>query len=333
MSKIKIFDMPWHIGHQYEQLKFPWAQWSWLKQWKREYSQGPRGDIEPLFNWVPYYQKGKYDVAILHLDQQCIEPGILATGKGMVYRHLNEVIQDIPKIVIMHGTPYNPEAQTDKGEPMTTEYIVRTVKEMVGDNYFVVNSHKAAQQWGWGKTIIHGMDPTEWRDLPKEPRVVTMISPGGMPSYYDRTFLEYVREGLAELDIIHCHITVDWVAKNWDEYRNFLGRSLLYFNPTRESPMPRSRTEAMLSGACVLTTPHQDAGTFIQDGVNGFLVPRNAEHVVNLVEELLNNPDRAMAIGQAGKKTAMELFSWDRFSNDWETYVDFVIKDWNEKHA
>lgn len=331
-DKIRIFDVPWHIGHQYEQLKFPWAKFSWLRQWKREYNSGARGDLEAqgLFNWVPYYEPGKYDVAILHLDQQCLEEGILNSGKGMVYRHLNEVIQDIPKIVIMHGTPYNPEAQTPSGEPMTQEWIVAKTKELVGNNFMVVNSHKAQEQWGWGKAIIHGMDQNEWWDLPKEPRVVTMISPGGMPSYYDRTFLEYVREGLAERDIIHCHITVDWVAKNWDEYRNFLGRSLVYFNPTRESPMPRSRTEAMLSGACVITTPHQDAGNYIIDGDNGFITPRNPEYVVNLVEKLINNPEIAKAVGQRGKETARKLFNWERYNTEWQEYVNWVIEEFKK---
>ena len=335
MDKIRIFDMPWHIGHQYEQLKFPWARFSWLKQWKREYSSAPRGDLTSMFEWTPYYEAGKYDVAILHLDQQCLEAGIELLGKGMVYRHLNEVIKDIPKIVIMHGTPFNPEAQDPTGQPMTPEFMVEKVKQLIGDNYFVVNSHRAAVQWQIPntKTIIHGMDKDEWFDLPKEPRAVTMISPAGMPSYYDRTFLDYVKEGLLERDINHCHITVDWVAKTWDEYRNFLGRSLIYFNPTRESPMPRSRTEAMLSGACVLTTPHQDADTFIKDGENGFIVPRNPEYVVNLIEKLINNPQIALSIGQAGKKTAQELFSWERYNKEWQEYVHFVIEDYRSKHT
>lgn len=328
MDKIRIFDVPWHIGHQYEMLKFPWARFSWLFQHRREYSDSPRGDITNLFDWVIDYEEGKYDVAILHLDQQCIEDGILAVGKGSVYRHMNSVIKDIPKIVIMHGTPYYPEVEQFK-DPQA---IIDKVNELVGDNYLIVNSHRALQQWGWqdnpkAKTIIHGMDQSEWWDLPKEPRVVTMISPGGLPAYYDRTFLDYVREGLADKDIFHCHITVDYNAKNWDEYRNFLGRSLIYFNPTRESPMPRSRTEAMLSGACVITTPHQDADRFIKDGENGFLVRRNPEEVVALIESLINDPDRAIKIGQKGKQTALELFSWDRYQNEWKNLIDWVIED------
>ena len=131
MDKIRIFDVPWHIGHQYEQLKFPWADWSWLINYKRNYSESPRGDLikrvdgivptnspdsvpvwqsdilnrtrkirpDRGFNWVVDYEPGKYDLAILHLDQQCVEDGILEYGKGSVYRHLNSVIKDIPKIV------------------------------------------------------------------------------------------------------------------------------------------------------------------------------------------------------------------------------------------
>lgn len=325
-NKIRIFDCPWHLGHQYEMLKFPFAEFSWLYNFKRDYTPSARGDMTEKFKWVYSYKPGDFDVAILHLDQQCVEPTILQRGKGSVYKDLNEIIKDIPKIVIMHGTPYYPEMFPDP------QVMIDKVKELIGDNYMVVNSHRAAEQWGFGKTIIHGMNKEEWFDLPKEPRVVTMISPGGLPAYYDRTFLEYVREALEEKDISHCHITVDFNARDWNEYRDFLGRSLIYFNPTKESPMPRARTEAMLSGCCVLTTPHQDASRFIKDGVNGFLVKRNPQYVADLIEKLLNNPDLAIKIGQAGKKTAEEIFSWDRYAKDWEEYLAFVINDFKLKN-
>ena len=298
-----------------------------MRQHRRDYNHSARGNLDVMFKWVPYYEPGQYDVAILHLDQQCIEDSILRLGKGSVYADLNEVIQDIPKIVIMHGTPFYPEVFPNSQE------IVDKVKKLLGDNYLVVNSHRAVEQWGMGKVIIHGLDPKEWFDLPKEPRVVTMISPAGLPAYYDRTFLDYVKEGLAERDIFLCHITVDMTPRSWDEYRNFLGRSLLYFNPTRESPMPRARTEAMLSGCCVITTPHQDADMFIQDGVNGFLVSREPKSVVDLIEKLLDRPDIAQKVGQAGRETALKLFSWDRYAGEWQEYLKFVINDFNQNHA
>lgn len=332
-------------------------------------------------DWVAQYEKGKYDLAILHLDQQCLEESLYDRGKGSLYRHLNEVIQDIPKVVIMHGTPYYPEnfecdifkcecgnvfAKTDyikeeiKGDKikydnngnmkcrkcselgehkqqfmedqigMSSELILM-FKKILGDNYAVFNSHTARKQWGFDgdekrRTIIHGLNPNEWWDLPKEPRVVTMISPAGLPKYYDRTFLAAVKEDLQERDIYHCHITVDAMFKNFDEYRNFLGRSLIYFNPTKESPMPRSRTEAMLSGNCVVTTPHQDADTFIRNGENGFIVRRNIKEACDLIEALIYDYSLAKKIGEAGRKTAIELFSEERYLQEWSDFIQKILK-------
>jgi len=257
-------------------------------------------------------------------------------GKGSLYRELNEVIQDIPKIVICHGTPYYPErfpAKNEFGEDCDgiSQELIELAKKEIKGNYVITNSKKAAEQWGFGTPIWHGLNPQEWWDLPKEPRVVTMIGPGGLDKYYDRTFMQAIRDYLLEEGIYHCHITVDWIANNWDEYRNFLGRSLLYLNPTRESPMPRSRTEAMLSGCCILTTPHQDADQFIKHGENGFIIQRNPMHVVELVKFLLENYDEAIKIGQKGKETAQQLFNWDHYHQKWIDFIEKTIKDFNSK--
>jgi len=318
---LRIFNHPWHLANQAEILKIPNTDWSWLIQYKRPYSEQPRGDLIKKFNikWVPYYEKGKFDLAILHLDQQCLDDNLWEIGKGRVYRELNEQITDIPKIVIMHGTPYYPEQ-------MSSKLMIERLKNIIGDNTMVVNSHKAKEQWGWGNVIIHGMDKNDWVDLPKEPRVITMISPAGLDKYYDRQLLLYVQDELRSRGIEHCHITVDVNFKNFEDYREFMGRSLIYFNPTKESPMPRSRTEAMFSGCCVVTTPHQDANTFIKNGVNGFLIPRNPKTIADLIVALIKDYENTVAIGQAGKKTAYELFSLDRFLKDWETLICNTLK-------
>ena len=232
MDKVRILDHSWHLAHQYELLKLPNVEWSWLIQHRRGYAIGPRGDMIKDFNikMVPYYEKGKYDLAILHLDQQCFEKGLWERGKGSIYRELNEVIQDIPKVVIMHGTPYFPESFpcditednykelgfTEDQIGMSSE-LIKKLQSVIGKNTLVCNSHTAVKQWGMGQAIIHGMDPEEWFDLPKEPRVVTMISPGGLDRYYDRTFLRGVKEELEERDLGLCHITVDVQFKNWTE--------------------------------------------------------------------------------------------------------------------
>jgi len=319
MSKLKIFGHPWHLAHQYELTKFPFADFYWLVQDKRGYNHMPRGDFFKG-KWVSCYEKGKYDLAILHLDQQMLDDGIWEYGKASLYRQLNDIITDIPKVVIMHGTPYEMEMTANSQD------FIDKFKAVIGDNHVVYNSHKAKEQWQVDGTVIwHGLNPKEWWDLPKEPRVVTMIGPAGLPTYYDRPFLSGVKERLAERDIRLCHITIDYQAKTWDEYRNFLGKSLVYFNPTRESPMPRARTEAMLSGCCVVTTPHQDADMFIKNGVNGFLVDRDIEKTASLIERLIYDYPNTLKIGQEGKKTAIKEFSVKRYQKEWYNLINKII--------
>lgn len=277
-------------------------------------------------NEVTHYEKGKYDLAILHIDQQSIydpEKGD-RISKGRIYEELNETIDDIPKVVINHMTPFHDKYDSDK--------VVRKIKNLVGDNHMLVNSHTAQGQWGWGNSIIHGMTTDEWWDLPKEPRVVVSLSQAGMEKAYRRIFLHAVIRQLREREVPFIWIGVDRRFDSFDAYRDFLGRSLVYLHPAWQSPMPRARTEAMLSGACVVTTPYQDANTFIKEGENGFLTskvktkdPRimdSPEYTADLLEKLvLHEPKRAREVGQRGKEFARGKFNSKNFAKQWESFL------------
>lgn len=320
---IRIFNTPWHLAHQYELLKVPGTQWAHIvNSVRKPWGTWARPRPQNLTD-VPYYEPGKYDIAVLHVDQQCIDSSF---GKSRLYRELNEVIKDIPKIVINHGTPFWPEA-FEEGE------MIAKMKMMIGDNHVVYNSHRAKEMWESrgpigksSRTIIHGLDVDEWWDLPKEPRVITTLSPGGLPKYYNRALLAEVQGKLKERHIQHVWIGSDWESDGFDDYRNFIGRSLVYFNPTLESPMPRSRTEAMLSGACVVTLPNHGAEEFIKQGENGFHVPNNPEVIVDLLTLLvMDNYSTAYEIGQRGKATARQLFTTERFQSEWSELLKQVL--------
>lgn len=328
---MRIFGVLNHLGNNYEILKLAKKydiKFSYLYNNVRKWtpiSPRPMPDswlTEDQFEWVTHYEKGKYDLAILHLDQQAADPRI---GKGQLYRQLNEIIQDIPKIVINHGTPMWDEQFTENlvingGEVHTTKGIVEIdgIKKIIGDNFMIVNSYESVKRWGWGYPLIHGMDPKEWWDLPKEPRVTVMISPGGLDKYYNRQLLTSIKAVVKEktgLDVQH--ITVSYKCHDWDDYRQFLGRSLIYINPTFDSPMPRSRTEAMLSGCCVLTSKHHGAEDFITQGKDGFIIPDNPYSYADTIYQLIeNNYQEAIEIGQNGKKLAQEIFNSDRYHKD-----------------
>jgi len=117
--------------------------------------------------------------------------------------------------------------------------------------------------------------------------------------------------------------------------------------------MPRSRTEAMLSGCCVLTTPYQGASEFINfdtkkiwqnvegekeyisvidkmvdaPDINGFIVPDNPSAIAALCDYLISKKyNRTVEIGQVGKKLAQKIFSKERYDADWHKLLEEVIK-------
>lgn len=331
MTRLQIFGALNHLGHQYDQLKlakkYP-VKFSWLENNVRKWSAySPRPEpttwLAPdEFEWVQTYEKGKYDVAILNTDQQHVNPNI---GKGFLYKQLNETIQDIPKIVINHGTPmyaemYEEDMVINGGTMQTNDgpVQVKGMKELIGDNFMIVNSYDAVERWGWGYPLIHGLTPGEWWDLPKEPRITISLSPGGLDKYYNRQLLTHIKGRVKEKTGFEVqHITVNFKATNWSEYRDFMARSLIYINPTFDSPMPRARTEAMLSGACVLTSRYHGAEEFIEHGKEGFIMPDNPMSYADTIHQLINHHYQdAVEIGQRGKQKALKLFNNDRYLND-----------------
>jgi len=164
---LRIFGVVNHLGNQYEMLKlmdkFPGEiEFTYLENNVRRWSLYSARPMHPKLKWATYYEPGKYDLAILHVDQQHVDPRI---GKGHLYRDMNAVIQDIPKIVINHGTPMWDEYYTEdlvinggdvlnsRGKPTHLDGM----KDLIGDNFMIVNSYESVDRWGWGYPIIHGM--------------------------------------------------------------------------------------------------------------------------------------------------------------------------------
>jgi len=331
-KKLKVFGIPWHVPHQAQlaQLSFI-GQYDLLENPYRHWGKSAR-PFPKNARIVPHFKKNYYDLAILHVDQQSIydpERGD-RISKGKLYMEVREEIgEDCPVVTINHMTPFH-----DKYD---TEHVVKVIKKMTQGSHMIVNSYEAATQWGWGTSIIHGMNPEDWWDLPKEPRVVTTLSPAGMEKAYRRIYLTTVKRYLKEAGVPFTWIMAEKKFSSFDDYRNYLGRSLVYFNPTWQSPRPRSRTEAMFSGCCVVTTRYHDADTFIEDGVNGFLTskfpiadPRvmdNPRATVDLLKRLVfDEPELAVKIGQAGKKTALKEFTHDKFEAQWAKFLREVVK-------
>jgi glycosyltransferase involved in cell wall biosynthesis len=111
------------------------------------------------------------------------------------------------------------------------------------------------------------------------------------------------------------------------KYRNYvdeLRRFAVYFNPTLRSPMPRGRGEAMMCGLATVSARNHDVDLFVDNGVNGFYATEAAE----LREQLLFlccHPQAAARMGDAGRRTALDVFNHDRFLDDWQRLIAQVL--------
>lgn len=337
MKKIRIWKSPWHLAHDYDLMMAlkDVADFDLLVNYTRRWDERIR-PFPPNANWVIDFEKDKYDLAILNIDQQCSNFDLnKANLTVQMKKTIKEIDPKVPIIFINHGTPVYPELFAD-ATPKTnyvSEQLKKEIMDIVGDDYMVVNSAQASKDWGKGFPIIHGMDIDEWKfSEEREPRVATFISIAGIgDKYYNRSYLAAVMELLND----KYAIKLQWIntpnsftAKNIDDYKEFLSRTLVYFNPTYASPMPRSRTEAMLSGCCVVTTETHGAKEFIEEGFNGFFVPHNnPEYASKLIASLIkDNYELAKEIGLRGRETAKRLFSRERYSQDWQNLIDMVLK-------
>jgi transposase len=324
-KKIKIFDYCWHIPHQWDMVhalrddcEFYYAltvftQWDTVKR-----------PVPPEIKFVTHYEPGLYDVAILHIDQGSIQP---LSQKRMIYEHLNSVITDIPKIVLNHGTPVLPEHFSETAPSLTEaemqEQCINSIRDLVGNNIMVVNSHTAAskKEWGFGIPIVHGLNPDEWLDLPKEPRAFTALSPAGYDVYYNRQCMVEIADILDETYgyiLQYARLNVD-VGSTPEEYKRYLGKSLLYIDTSFRTPMNRARTEAFLSGCCVIQVEGaHDLERWAKPGENIILVPNDPAKIANVIADFLDNGyQKALAVGQKGKEMAIREFNPQRYRNDW----------------
>lgn len=323
MSRLKIFSTPWHIGAQRELIKAIDADWYYIINHTRKWADSIRPQPDNL-HWVTEFDPKLYDLVILHQDQQMAVGDL---GKSKLFFQLEKVTRGkgVPRIVQNHGTPTYPEKFTPE---QLKKFFTKIAKRF---DRVVVNSHQAFKEWELpnSRTIIHGMRQDEWFDLPKEPRIVTFISPAGIgDKYYNRKLLNATRDILKEdYGIQHIWMCQDTPSfDNWEHYKTFLGESLIYFNPTYGSPMPRTRGEAMHSGCCIVTTKYHDADTFIRHNENGFIVPNNPESCARLLSDLLLNRYKdCVEIGQEGKRTAKKLFNRERLKKDWMTMINEIL--------
>lgn len=303
---MKILDYAWHQPHSYRLMQaLHDCEFYFLKVGPRTWRDSLRPKPPNFRGFIKTYEPNRYDLALLHLDQWCDRYAL----RGYPCRVVNGLVQDIPKVLIMHGTPDDEENRQ------------RILKMIGDDNYVVCNSWQAYEEWGLGpersRAIIHGYDVDEFHsEKTRRTQAITVCSGGNISrEYHGIPLLEQMKQDVPALTWIGERGDIPFF-KNYEAYRNYLASALIYFHPGQRSPMPGARTEAMLSGCCIVSTDNQDIGNYVEHDVTGFLSNDYVE-LRDILRSLLADPRRAYEVGKRGREAARATFTLDHLRQQW----------------
>lgn len=97
------------------------------------------------------------------------------------------------------------------------------------------------------------------------------------------------------------------------------------FHPARYTSFGMSVCEAMLLGAPVVALATTEMPTVVRDGING-IASTDPAHLEAGMRALLEDAGLARRLGDAGRETARERFSIDRFAREWEAVLREAVE-------
>jgi glycosyltransferase involved in cell wall biosynthesis len=347
-NRLRILTYRWHVGHQYELHKLPYdftlvtgSGSSVTNAWP--YSSRPLPHNDTLKKLEDIDVKD-YDLAIVHFDENALNyentNNVIGPDWGLSLKYFMANIP-LPKIGVCHGTPqfYGAYTPNYSGSDLlqTIESSRENLVDFVGDTLIICNSHQALKEWQFknSRCIWHGYDPFEFPPSLYEKKVLAFTNMNGRPHYRGEDMLNKVT-ALVSKKITMESLSVPEPAGYSDnrnnnyayaKFRNYVDairQYSVYFNPTLRSPMPRSRTEAMMCGVVIVSTNNHDVDMFIKNGTNGFYSNDPSELAENILY-LCGNPDACKKMGDESRKTACDIFNHDRYLHEWQEAIKDVI--------
>lgn len=126
----------------------------------------------------------------------------------------------------------------------------------------------------------------------------------------DGPMFEEVREAARELPIR--------VLGRRDDVPAVLAGSHVLVSPSASEGMPGVLVEAGLSGLPVVATDVAGAGTVVEPGVTGHIVPRDdLRQLAGRTAELVADPRTRRLMGEAARRRCHERFTLDRVARSW----------------
>lgn len=110
------------------------------------------------------------------------------------------------------------------------------------------------------------------------------------------------------------------------ELPTFISRYRFFFNPVRYTSMGLAVCEAMMAGMPIVGLATTEMAVTVVNDYSGY-VHTNIDWLIARMKHLLDDPQKAYALGRGAKETAMEKFHLGRFISDWKETFEQVVKN------
>lgn len=278
-----------------------------------------------LYGWIEAFRPIPPNVRLVHA--RTAQEKLRAGAYDRVIAHNFEdllAVRDcgVPVVLVFHNK-LTTEIALSRRPVDRQDYLARAKRliRSVPDLRLVFVSPAKQIDWGLeGRVILPGIDPGDYSGYEgDEPRVLRVGN-----GLKDRDLMlgwsiqERILDGLpSTVAGLNPSLTGSILPESWDAFRSLLVHHRVFLNttlPPYEDGYNLAMLEAMATGMPVVSIANPSSP--IEDGVNGF-VSEDEKRLRERILELLEDRERAAAIGRKARETVVERFPIGRFLAEW----------------
>lgn len=278
-----------------------------------------------LYGWIEAFRPVPPNVRLIHA--RAAQEGLRAGRYSRVIAHNFEdllAVRDcgVPIILVFHNK-LTTEIALSRMPVDREDYLARAERliRSVPDLSLVFVSPAKQLDWGFeGRVILPGIDPGDYSGYEgDEPRVLRVGN-----GLKERDLMlgwsvqERILDGLpSTVAGLNPSLTGSILPGSWDAFRSLLVHHRVFLNttlPPYEDGYNLAMLEAMATGMPVVSIANPSSP--IEDGVNGF-VSEDEKRLRERILELLEDRDRAAAVGRKARETVLGRFPVSRFLAEW----------------
>jgi hypothetical protein len=116
-------------------------------------------------------------------------------------------------------------------------------------------------------------------------------------------------------------------ADSTQHLREIYQSSRIFYNTSLHSPVPTVLLEAMACGCAIVSTANCMIPEIIENGKNG-LISNDPQELRGFLELLIKDKDLAEELGNNARKTIVEKYSLERFTNNWNNLLYSTVNEY-----